>query len=359
MRCPKCRKKVHKDDIYCVWCSTSLRGRSPEDPWNCVCADDETHRRHTSRPNHRRTRFVHPGKFLLLILAMVSILFSATAFVFNMASDISIHASAPQPEPVIPEDAWKLGTVLAQWNGFTVTAEFVSMDNSAGEVQIICTSENQTGHTIFISDASVTAAGYHLPLVLYLELEPGETTRDILWVDTGVLPAVDVTHLQELTISLNLMDAENYTLLATTDPVTLDLDLPLPGIHARRSSTTLIETDDLTVTLVGYRPDREYGELTLCTLIENRSGEHASVLMEEGLCGKTDLRLYGYYDVPGNTKQLCRDILYDIPYSETSPTDLSFRIQTEDEQFQVTATGRTHIRLSPDGLSGEIRSEWE
>lgn len=56
MHCPQCHKKVHPDDIYCIWCSASLRGKSPGDPWNCICADEKIHRAHGRRHYTRKPR---------------------------------------------------------------------------------------------------------------------------------------------------------------------------------------------------------------------------------------------------------------------------------------------------------------
>lgn len=360
MRCPKCHKKAHPDDIYCVFCSASLRGRSPEDPWNCVCADEETHRRHRPRKPTRRSR--RPKGFVIVALVLaLTFLPTLLAGIFYTTKTIvdDFHTLTVAPEPVAPEDAWKLGTVIARWDGFTVTAEYISMDEITGELQLICTAENQTDYTIATSDAAITAEGYDLAHLLYMELAPGEKRTDYLWIDTAALQAEDISHLGELTFSLHLSETDHDTLLAVTDPVTLALDFSLPKISMHKADTTLIETEDLTVTLTGWQTEPEYGELTLYTRMENRSDENCTVLMEDAFCAETDLHLFAYYDVPAHSTLLCWDMLYDVAYSETDPTEIRFRSQIQDARFSVTATGETVIHLDPNGLSGEIRSEWE
>lgn len=366
MRCPKCRKTVHPDDIYCVWCSASLRGKSPGDPWNCICADEDTHRTHTPRRPIRRSSGRKPGKAVVFILVLTlvltflpgilaGIIFSLDALV----DEVHTLAVAPEPEPVVPEDAWMLDTVMARWEGFTVTADYISMDEITGELELIYTAENQTDHTIITADASITAEGYTLPQMLYIQLEPGETQTHYFWIDTAALQAVNISRLQALTVSLSLMEEENYTLLAVTDPVTLTVDFDLPPVSMHKGSTTLIETADLTVTLVGWQTEPDYGEMTLYTLIENRSAEQGTIFMEEARCNETDLHLYGYYDAPPGTKLLCWDMLYDIPFSQTGPSEITFSSRIQDAMFDTTATGETVIRLDPGGSSGSIRSEWE
>lgn len=362
MRCPKCRKKVHPDDIYCVWCSASLRGKSPADPWNCICADEETHKSHRPRRRPAVESRSHSLKTVLVILAVALILtilpglFVAATIAVNSPLE---HFHVAAPEPVAPEDAWKLGTVIAQWEGFTVTANYISMDEVTGDLELVCTAENQTDHTILTSDTAITAEGYTLPQILYIHLEPGEIQTHHLWINTAMLQAVDITRIQDLTFSLSLMEEENYTLMTVTNPVTLSVDFDLPEIPMHKGHSTLIETEDLTVTLAGWKAQPEYGELTLYTLIENRSGENGAVFMEDAWCGETDLHLYGYYDAPPGTKLLCWDMLYDIPFSETDSTQITFSSRTQNAMFDTTATGRTVIRLDPDASSGSIRSEWE
>ena len=360
MRCPKCHKKVHKDDIYCIWCSASLRGRSPEDPWNCVCADEKTHRAHAPRkkrpakPAARLLPFVIPA---LMLAILPGILLGVFSTVRTGMAEISL---TPEPEPLLmPENALRLDAVIAQWDGFTVTADHIAVDATTGEVELFYTADNRTEHTVISADSVITAEGYRLDSLLYLELEPGEQYTGTFWIDTSPLQAVDISRIRELTVSLNLTDGEDYVTLADTAPVSLVLDLDLPEIPMHKGKTGLIETEAMTVTLAGWQADPEYGELTLYTLIENRSDDNGSVFMEDARCGSTDLHLYGYYDISANTKLLCRDILYDIPYAENSPTEITFSTQIQDARFRVTATGQTLIRLDPGGGSGSISGEWE
>lgn len=51
--------------------------------------------------------------------------------------------------------------------------------------------------------------------------------------------------------------------------------------------------------------------------------------------------------------------LYDIPFSQTEPVEITFTSHTQDAMFNTTATGKTVICLDPGGSSGSIRSEWE
>lgn len=352
MRCPHCRKKVHPDDIYCVFCGASLRRRSFSDPWDS--RPSQPARPQSGKDSHRE--LARDGHFRLgLVFAILLFLLVMTVL---PAIVIGINTAERIPEPDIPEepeiyyedaDRIFLSPPTGTWEDFSVAVEAVSLDPYTGELEIIYTAENHSDRSIVSFDPLVTVDGITLDCLMYLEVQPGETVKDYLWVSTDGLQALGIGQVPELALTLELRDGEDSTVMGQTSQIRVPLQLDLPEMPIQQIHHAIYNDNGLEVAIAGLAADPEYGELTLYTLMKNGTGKEVMVSMDNARCGDTEVLLAGYHVLPPDTTLLGRDVFYDIPFTDGMEITFDYKTEIYEENYTETGTGELSLILNVDG----------
>jgi len=362
MRCPKCRKKVHPDDIYCIYCSASLRHRTVSaDPWEKPeAAVRPAARTVTGRKNppSRKPVSRKPAGTEHSIPFRLGMLLPALMVVVLLAMLPSLARPDPyitvRPEPVAaPEQS--MGLPLAQWDAFVVTLDRITMDTYTGELRLDYTAENPTDHHILCMDAQITVEGHVLGSVVWLELLPGEVVRDSLWIPTEALQAIGITRIQTLSASLELVDGDTYEDLGKTEPIRIPVDFELPDQPIREVSLPFFETNGVYAAIVGTSTMPEHDLITVYTLLVNDSGERVEIWLGNSRCGDTDLGLYNYYTVDPGSRVLTMDLLCEVPFAQDARITFEAKLHPEGGAEPV-ASSLISMTLSEDGAVRGISS---
>lgn len=309
MRCPDCRKKVHTDDVYCVWCGAPLHRRiqpavripaeeiSPEN--DSVCDEKDLPVRGS----------VLLRRYCLLLLPLLLV-----AAVTGLLMENS--RSHPLPEPTVlsvPENGEILDLPLAQWEGFTLHGDYLVFDEATGALEILFTANNRSSDTILCSDPLVLLEGYPIRGSMYLELPPKKTATGSLRIETEPLQSVGCSSLRELIFSLDLFHAGNGSVLHRTEPVSVVLHQTLPQRDIRRLDAVLLEEAGLSAWLTGVGFDEKTGEMRLYIRMENPSREENFLYFRNIRWEGTAQGNSSYHSLPPGTGLLTGIRLSGIP----------------------------------------------
>lgn len=321
MRCPACRKKVHPDDIYCVFCGASLRRQIREDPW--ITHTHKT-RRTFVRPHKRRAPPVSrqpadpmtrsPLFVLGMLLPVVVFVILAVAISFRTVSEIhNVTALTPETRPV-PAEASPLGQTIVRQEGITVTADYITADQYY--VEVYYTVDNQSGIPITCTDAAVTAGGCTVPASIYFEVPPGSWSTDVLYIESDLLQAAGITDLTAMELELTLSDTITYEPLFTAGAL-LDTGLTIPsGMPVEPCFHPLVDGQESALALIGWRSDPAGGVLELYFAMENRTEEAVSCCLEHGFWNDEAVNFFGWDEVSPGRIRMMRISLYDLDFSQ-------------------------------------------
>ena len=317
MRCPECRKKVHGDDIYCIWCGAMLQ-RDTQSSGHPVpgeiLPEDEVYEipdaPEVEKP--RRMGWILPALLMLVLIPALVFSWNRPAYSLTETTDLTV-----------PENAEMLDLVLAQWEGFTLRGSYLVYDETNGVLEIVFSAENRTKQTVICGDPLFTLEGCQLQGTMYLELGPKESATGNIRLETEPLLSLGCQSFRELALSFLLYDGEEGTVLTQTEPVCLTVEGTLPEREVQISDTVLLEEAGLRVRLTGIFADPDSREIRLYTLAENFSGQETFLYLK-------DIRLEGagtggsfYYTLPPETRLLtCSRI-------PVSPHGISGEIQME------------------------------
>lgn len=324
MRCPECGKRVHPEDIRCTACGAVLSEENERLPFGRILL-----------------RWL---KLLLIILIPVLLLGSLSTYAEYKRGRIHLPDFSAA---AVPENAEKLDRVLAQWEDFTLQGNYIRFHEDSNTIEILYAARNRSRKMIQCIDPLVTVGDYQLSSRMHLEVPPKKNLKGSLWIDAEPLRGMDIHTLDQLTISLELLNYQDSSFLAQTEPVVIPVHLELPASDRILSRHSILSEDGISVQLTGVAADPESGGIRLYALMENQTGEDLSLHMKNAVWEDHPLSVSNYYKLPSEARLLTCCKFYEVP-SGTAGT-LSFEL--------VTVPGTTHtcsIRLSADGTIQEV-----
>ena len=212
MRCPECGKRNRPDNVYCVRCDAALKSRDEVKPV-----------RH-GEVNTRYKKFV-PQSIVILICMLAGLVL--TYYLSRLQLPETVGGAVPQPEIQAGGNMLPLEAQLVSWEGFTIEA--VGFTPSEEGLTLYYSAKNRSDQTIACGDPQTEADGFPLKSLMYLELGPGEETTDSILIETESLRSAGTREIQDLKLCFELVHAADFTILAQPDPVTIWLNLELPG----------------------------------------------------------------------------------------------------------------------------------
>lgn len=344
MRCPNCRKKVHADDIYCLWCSTPLqRSITPAAPLSSEKVSDRNTVHFPGKEKRPKIRI-----FLLLIVLLL-----LACFVIGMLDWNSVSQQQPVWDTSgLPENAEPLDALWAQWEGFTLRGDYIALDDSGETLAIFFTAENRLNDTVICGDPLITIEGYHLRGNMYLELAPGEAALGQIRFELEPLQSMGLQRVRELTLLVPIFNAENESLLTQMESGPVLLDRSLPQRDIRSEDAYVLVESELFVRLTGIAANPEAGEIRLYALMENQSEETHNLYLKNIRWEGASLNFSNYHMLLPGTRLLVCYRIYGIP------SDTEGRMSMEI----ATGTGGLHactILLTAEGTIAEVMRETE
>ena len=324
MRCPECGKRVHPEDIRCTACGAVLSEENERLPFGRILL-----------------RWL---KLLLIILIPVLLLGSLSTYAEYKRGRIHLTDFSAA---AVPENAEPLDRVLAQWEEFTLQGNYIRYHEDSNTIEILYATKNRSRNSIQCTDPLVTVGDYQLRSRMHLEAPSQKAVKGSLWIDLEPLRGMDIHQIHQLTLSLELLNYKDSSVLGKTEPTVIPIDLALPASDITLCSHSILEEEGVEVRLTGVAADPDSGGIRLYTLMENRTGEAASLHMknavwEEGLLGFSD-----YCQLPAEARLLTCCKFYEVPSGTAG--QLTFEL--------VTGQGNTHscsILLSADGTIQEV-----
>lgn len=334
MRCPDCRKKVDADEIYCGACGAAL---------------PTAKRKKQDQKLPLGRILLRWMKLLLIILTPALILGALSTYAEYRRGRIFLPDFSTA---LVPENAEPLDRTLAQWEDFTLHGNFIRYHEDSNTLEILYVAKNRSRNMIQCTDPLVTVGDYQLSSRMHLEVSPKKNLKGSLWIDMEPLQGMNIHRIDGLTLSLELLNYRDSSLLAQTEPVVIPVDLVLPDADITLSLHSLVEEDGLSVQLTGIGTDPASGGIRLYTLMENPTGETMSVRIQNAVWEENSLSISNYYRLPAETRLLTCCKFYEIPSGTAGQLSLEI----------VTGQGKTHactVTLSADGSIQEVLQEQE
>lgn len=349
MRCPNCRKKVHADDIYCIWCSEPLqRSITPADILSSEKVRPEADSAQYTMGFPKKEKRPRLRVYILIFILVLLVGFVISLLEWNGVS----HRQPETITLVIPENAEPLDVLLAQWEGFTLWGDYIVLDDIGETLEIFFTAENRMDDTVICGDPLVSIEGYQLRGNMYLELPPGESALGQIRIEMEPLQSVGFHRVRELILAIPLFNAEDESLLTQMESGSVCFDWSIPQRNIQPENATILEESGLYARLTGIATNPETGEIRLYTLLENRSEEthnlHIKNLRWEGAA----LCFSNYHILPPGIRLLVCYRIYGVPSDMVGQMSLEI----------ITGAGEVHkctIVLTAEGTIAEVKSETE
>lgn len=181
---------------------------------------------------------------------------------------------------------------------------------------------------VYVTAKHITVNGFVLPQAggVYVQAAAGAYGMDTLYLDEYLLESSFIQEVKELSFVLECVDAENYTVLFETEPITFRLENVYGSQPRFTGAVTLLEEDGILLQSLGYWPDREYPKFEngqLRFYVENNTASLLSMNSLDAALGGESVNLYLWADLPAGSRAVVSMDLWALEDLEfTTPSEL-------------------------------------